>query len=266
MKKIILITIISTFLSLSSFTQVANFNLTDTDATNHDLYTYLSANKAVVLEFFMTTCYYCQNSVVEMEELYNYYGQNTDNVIVLSIEINNATDIAIEAFKTSYGPANYPKIGGSGANQYWGTNFYGDLGGSMAELVVIIPNSSNPSQSSIVYEFAAGQLTSTHVLDVKTALSNAGYNNISNEFNSNPNYINIYPIPANNHINISTINATDENLNIVIYDFKGSLVKNEIVKNSNLISLNISDLNIGIYTAMIQSENNLYIKRFQIVR
>ncbi len=76
------------------------------------------------------------------------------------------------------------------------------------------------------------------------------------------NFINIFPNPAKNYVNIE--NKNDENTNISIINNLGVIVKQmEIPAKSNEL-INITDLVTGIYYLQCYSKNQIQIKKIII--
>ena len=107
MKYITFILLIVFSLNTRSQNLAPDITLTDIHGVTRNLYSELDAGKQVILEFFMTTCGTCQINTAELETFWQNNGYNGDSLWVWSIEINNASDSAIEAFYTQY-PATFP--------------------------------------------------------------------------------------------------------------------------------------------------------------
>ncbi len=81
------------------------------------------------------------------------------------------------------------------------------------------------------------------------------------KYSSNPD-IKLYPTPANDVLNINNIPLT-KNAKINIYDIVGNIVYNsEINYNEKNKTLNISNLNDGVYFIKINADNFSYVKKF----
>ena len=79
--------------------------------------------------------------------------------------------------------------------------------------------------------------------------------------------INVYPQPAIDDLNINIKLSNNDVSRIDLYDTKGKvLLTNVVNQNSNNINLDVSELNPGIYFLKVQSENNLYTKKVQIIK
>lgn len=81
---------------------------------------------------------------------------------------------------------------------------------------------------------------------------------ITNIENISLSNINVYPNPANEILNINTNYVID---NVVITDITGKIIEN-ISLNTQQNSINISDLENGIYFVKITSNNNVFVKQF----
>ncbi len=80
------------------------------------------------------------------------------------------------------------------------------------------------------------------------------------DFDSNK--FQVYPNPVDNEINFS-LDSFSDNLNVKVYNTLGSLVlsKNGITQNDN--TLNVDELNTGVYVIELNDKNNnRYTKRF----
>ncbi|MCB0640752.1 MAG: redoxin domain-containing protein [Phaeodactylibacter sp.] len=62
-----------------------NFVVEDIDGNTHELFDYLEDGKYVVIDFFFTTCNPCIGSVPILNEAYQQYGCNTEDIFFLGI-------------------------------------------------------------------------------------------------------------------------------------------------------------------------------------
>ena len=83
------------FLSISTITfsqTITGFeNITDTDGNTHSLSSYLENDKYVLLNFYLETCGNCMATAPLVENIYQNYGQNQCQIVVLSFIIDNQT-------------------------------------------------------------------------------------------------------------------------------------------------------------------------------
>ena len=96
---------------------VANFTITDTDGNTHDLYEYTAAGKHVLATFFFYNCGPCQAGAPRVAELYEMYGCNSQDLIVLRINRGDDSDAQVAAFGGNFGgDFNQPPAIGSGGS------------------------------------------------------------------------------------------------------------------------------------------------------
>ncbi len=79
--------------------------------------------------------------------------------------------------------------------------------------------------------------------------------------------ISVYPQPAKDNLNIDIkVSNNDEN-RLDLYDIQGKVLLSTVVnQNSDNVSLDVSELNSGIYFVKVQSKNNLHTKKIQIIK
>lgn len=111
-----------TIMSLSLYSQLPaqmteNKVLTDIDGNTHDIFAYLNDGKYVVLDFFFTTCHFCQEAVPEVNETYHEMGCNGAGTIVLGIE-STTSDSETAGFREQY-HTEYPLISGDAGGAAW---------------------------------------------------------------------------------------------------------------------------------------------------
>lgn len=82
-----------------------------------------------------------------------------------------------------------------------------------------------------------------------------------NSFPKNDNTLSIYPNPAINNITIN-FTSTSKNISIKIFDATGRLIKNMENVKSGENTINISELENGLYLLNLQDGNNSITKRF----
>lgn len=108
MKKFLhLLIFLSVFFPTKSFCQLdgggiaPDFTLTDIDGASHTLYDYLDQGKVVVLDFFATWCTPCNNNASEVERVYEDYGPDGNNTIMMFLlESSGRSDSDLEALQS----------------------------------------------------------------------------------------------------------------------------------------------------------------------
>ena len=78
------------------------------------------------------------------------------------------------------------------------------------------------------------------------------------------------PNPASNILNLNVINDKDEMLKLTIYDMLGNKVYDEdrieVINGDNTLSIDVSNIDQGVYTLVLQSIDNSAFKKVMIVR
>lgn len=109
--------------------------------------------------------------------------------------------------------------------------------------------------------------TTTRINPVTTQCTPINGSTSVTKINTLENNINIYPIPSNNGtINIQFNLEEKQDLNVTIYDLTGKKLYDRALNNivNNTITLDISDLNNGIYLIKINNGFESYMKKITI--
>jgi len=74
----------------------------------------------------------------------------------------------------------------------------------------------------------------------------------------------LYPNPATDELNLQVPSKVIGDVRLTIYDFRGRVVLDQATRlnKDNLISLNISELNLGIYVVVLQGEEEFSRSQF----
>lgn len=131
----------------------------DTEGYSHTLHEYLLSGKIVVIDFYLLTCGSCMSTAPCIEQLYQNYGQNTGDVIVLAFDVgegDSTNEVATE-WAEEYGMPNVPNFSQMGGKQntedFWG-NFYFECGenGGFAQTYVLTGKFCCGDPSALNYE------------------------------------------------------------------------------------------------------------------
>lgn len=80
------------------------------------------------------------------------------------------------------------------------------------------------------------------------------------------NALRAFPVPANDHINISMQNALSYAI-VEVHDFSGKLVFSQVMNNLTTYTINLQGLADGFYALAVTDEfNNMYSSKFIISR
>jgi len=116
MKKILLLLcLVGLFLNTQAQVTVStapDFTITDHAGDTHTLYDYLDDGKYVMIDFFAFWCGPCCTNTPNVGEVYTKYGCNTQDLIVLAIELEG-TVAQVEDFEATCGGGIAPVVVGS---------------------------------------------------------------------------------------------------------------------------------------------------------
>lgn len=109
-----------------------------------------------------------------------------------------------------------------------------------------------PNTASIYFDFNPAIVTNTFTTEFVATLG-------TNTFESNQ--FAFYPNPANDYVTVTANNSIHTIKSIVIYDLLGKVVMTKKVTNSNAQTVNIAELNAGVYMIEIISNNNTRVMK-----
>ena len=254
-----LIYLIVCLFSTSVFSQLPNgsvapdFTLVDYYGNNHNLYSYLNAGKTVFVEIFAAHCPSCwgYHQTHKLKNMYNNYGPNgTNELMVLTLEYDQWNDS--NAF-IGNGPAwvtqgnwldgtPYPIFDVEDPNRTVFTDY------NVNSYPVVYKICPNKILERIMTNETESQLYQK-VQDCQSALS---INNIAQAGNI---YVDQHSknLIINNYQTIKYIN---------VINLQGQIVKSiSAVKSS---TIDISDLNSGVYLFELYAENNLVRRKLYL--
>jgi|ERR1700722_16931352 len=84
---------------------------------------------------------------------------------------------------------------------------------------------------------------------------------------TNASDVKIYPVPANNLLNVSINQLAADTRRLEVYDMMGKMVmQQKLNENTTLINLNITSLTNGNYLLRIVGDNSEHISKFSVAR
>jgi len=175
MKKLLL-TLISLIFIFNLHAQIVTGfnNITDTDGNTHSLSTYLNDGKFIILNFYLETCGNCMATAPKIQSIYNDFGENQCQLIVLNIIVQNSppyyTDQECIDWMINNGCPSPPNF----SNQTgidWG-QFYSIHGGGFAQSYLI-----TPLDNSVIFSHAGGVLDEVAIRSVLNSSISIGASN-----------------------------------------------------------------------------------------
>ena len=109
-----------------------------------------------------------------------------------------------------------------------------------------------PNTASIYFDFNPAIVTNTFNTEFVAALG-------TNSFESNQ--FGFYPNPAKDYLTVTSNTAIHSIKSIVIYDVLGKVVLTKQVSNTEAQTVNIAELNAGVYMIEITSNNNVKVMK-----
>jgi len=226
---------------------VEDFTIITTDHDTLNLYSTLSSGKTVVLDFFYTTCYYCQAYASIIEQSYQNNGAGNEGIVFWGIDYGD-TDTEVIAYKTANSITN-PCASGINGNGDSVAVYFSDhynLTG-FPSYAVICPNKKvfwdvnrPPTVTGFDSFFDTCQATG-----------------VNQDFCENG-LVNIYPNPLNDLLMVEIKDY--KNSIIEIYNSAGILLEDYIINNYRT-ELYTGQLSSGFYTIKIKTKRNVISKK-----
>ena len=222
--------------------EAVDFTVTDVHGTEMHLFDILDGGQYVLIDFFYTTCGYCQESIPKIVESYYSFGCNQHDVFYMEIS-DRDTDAACLTWVNNYG-VEYPTISGVAGgsticNQYQIRAF--------PTIILINPDHSIVindlwpiANAQMVVDALENQGVSQHECDDGTV--DLGAIDFS-----------VYPNPADDFVRIS-----GENLGIVsVYNVFGQKMDKFEVNNEYI--LNTLSYENGVYFVKIGEKAQRFV-------
>lgn len=234
-----------------------DFSVTFTDGTPVNLFATCNAGNSVLLDFFFTTCVYCQTYAPTIDQAYVAHGSGTGNIKFWGIDTgdNNAT---VNTYKATYGVTN-PCASGT-------------QGGGDAVCNAYSTSGSWSWSGYPTYSVVCPDHTYFHDVNYppsatgfNTYFSSCGTTGIADE--TTPCKITyMYPLPAQDNLNVHIYSDRNSQIKIELFDILGNSVytmTDDAAQGYYNAEVPVSDLSAGTY--IIKLSQNDEIKDVQKV-
>ena len=263
----------------TSLYTAVDFTATDCNGNTINLFEILDRGQYVLIDFFYYNCGPCQKACPKLVEAYKAYGCNEHDIFFMEISYTDS-DAKCQEWEEQYG-VEYPTIGIDGGG-FEITDAYGI--GSFPTVILISPRKSilindfphfETTQDIIDKIAATTSLIEEHPCsdngnddnnDEGNDDNNDDNNDEGNDDNNDEgnddgttgyneildNSFRLYPNPASSYVKI-TSNIT-EKTEVKIIDIAGRCVKRVEIEDLSDATINIDDLDKGIYFMMINDK------------
>jgi len=241
-------------------TTAMNFDIVDCNGGSHNLFADLDAGKAVIIEFFMTSCGSCITAAATLEDTKaNLMAEFPGMIKAYAIGYNNTyTCATVNNWVTTNGVTSYPSD--SGATQ---VAYYGGMG--MPTIVILGGGTSHALLSAPYVGFVTGD-TTTMANDIRNFLNGTGIT----ENNGLIADINAFPNPVADNFNLSFILKENSDIKIDIVDLTGRIVisgtKQSYQSGTVNANVKVADLAAGNYMVKIDVNGKVSQKMISVSR
>lgn len=225
----------------------------------HNLYSDLNSGKAVIIEFFMTSCGSCITAGQKLEAMKStLLAQYPGKIKSYAFGYNNSYSCTtVKNWVNNNGFTSIPSDSGAAQVAY-----YGGMG---MPTIVILGGANHAVLGSPYIGFTTSD-TTTMANDIRTLLNSVGVK----ENNKIISDLNIYPNPANTEFKVSTTISASTHLVIDVVDITGRVVLKALDETVEAGSfnktINTSDLAVGNYVVRINANGSITQQKLSIVR
>jgi hypothetical protein len=239
-------------------TTATNYDFIDCNGNSQSIFADLDAGKALILEFFMTSCSPCITAGQTLEAMKaDLLAEFPGMIKAYAFGYTNSYSCsAINSWVTANGITSIPAD--SGAYQ---VAYYGGMG--MPTIVILGGGTSHAVLGSPYLSYTTAD-TAIMANDIRNFL-----NPSSVADNSAVSNLNLFPNPANDQVNISFETSGTSDVIISLLDISGRLVSNIAEKKDQIgkivESVNISQLAEGFYIVKIEANGLTTQQKLNIV-
>lgn len=243
-----------------SQTNAMDFTIVDCNGGSHNLFTDLDAGKAVIIEFFMTSCGSCITAAALLEDMKaNLATEFPGMVKAYAFGYNNSyTCSTVNNWVTTNGVTSFPSD--SGATQ---VAYYGGMG--MPTIVILGGGTSHLVLGTPFIGIVPGD-TATMANDIRDFLNGVGISENDKSISD----LNTFPNPVNDILNLSFNLSENSDIKIDIVDLTGRMVLNgktqSYLAGTVNSSVDVSILATGNYLVKISVNGSMSEKMISVVR
>jgi hypothetical protein len=236
-------------LNLIPLTTAIDFSVTFTDGTPVNLFTTCNAGNSVVLDFFFTTCQYCQLYAPTIDQAFVAHNSGSGNIKFWGIDYQD-NNSAVNLYKTTYGVTN-PCASGveGGATAVCSTYSSSFTWSGYPTYSVVCPD--HTYNHDVNYPPAATGFNSYF-----TSCGNSGIADATT-----PCMITyMYPLPAKDNVNVHVYVDKPSQIKIELIDVLGNCIYSSSSmadKGYYNSAINISNMSAGIYLIRLSQDNDI---------
>ena len=253
---------------------ITQYQATDIHGNSFDLYNRLSQGQAIVLDFMASWCGPCQSSTPALSQFIENNGSGNGKVEALAISVEPTDNNSILAgLNWNGGYYAYPKFAYTASNDanffHYADNHGFNTGYGIPFFVMICPNVNDPANSTII-KHDAGWVNGMFNA-YQTALNScpsATYAGISMDEKTTIEFA-AYPNPASTELNIEFTLDTKNDVQISMLNTMGQVVSSQVMNSivgDQMITLNVADLESGMYIVKIKTNNGESVKRVSVIK
>lgn len=261
-KTITLLTILMLVISgtTKSQTTAMNYNFIDCAGNSQSIFADLDAGKAVIIEFFMTSCSPCITAGQKLESMKaDLMAEYPGMIKAYAFGYNNTYSCTtINNWVTNNSFTSIPSDSGAAQVAY-----YGGMG---MPTIVILGGGTSHSVLGSPYQGFVTSDTITMANDIRNFLNSTGIKENPEVMNS----LSLFPNPATFETNLTFNLSRSASVEINIVDITGRIVAK--VMNGNVASgsftktINTSSLSEGIYYISVKTDGVVTQKTLNIIR
>jgi len=246
--------------NLQAQTTAMNFVIEDCNGSPHELYDDLDAGKAVIIEFFMTSCSPCVTAGDVLEVMKTDLMAEFPGMIkAYAFGYNNSYSCStVLNWVNSNGYVSVPSD--SGATQ---VAYYGGMG---MPTIVILGGGTNHSVLGSPYIGFSTSDTTTMANDIRNFMN--GTSSV-NEANSLLNNVTLYPNPSNADAKINFTLAQNADVKIEVLDLSGRIISAMNFENTQAgvvnKSISTADFAEGNYIVRVHANGSVSQQKLNVV-